>query len=88
MKRRNKNGVFAAIRMAARAHHVLTAGTILCVAASVVASLLPPLLLARIIDGLTQDDYIAFPYGKNVKDGAKTEMDENGDTKENPGMYW
>ena len=53
MKRRNKNGVFAAIRMAAQAHHVLTVGTILCVAASVVASLLPPLLLARIIDGLT-----------------------------------
>ncbi len=53
MKRRNKSGVFAAIRMAARAHHVLTVGTILCVAASVVASLLPPLLLARIIDGLT-----------------------------------
>ena len=53
MKHRNKSGVFAAIRMAARAHHVLTVGTILCVAASVVASLLPPLLLARIIDGLT-----------------------------------
>ena len=53
MKRRNKSGVFAAIRMAARAHHVLTVGTILCVAASVIASLLPPLLLARIIDGLT-----------------------------------
>lgn len=53
MKRRNKSGVFAAIRMAARAHHVLTVGAILCVAASVVASLLPPLLLARIIDGLT-----------------------------------
>ena len=53
MKRRNKNGVFATIRMAARAHHVLTAGTFLCVAASVVASLLPPLLLARIIDSLT-----------------------------------
>lgn len=53
MKRRNKSGVFAAIRMAARAHHVLTVGTILCVAASVVASLLPPLLLAHIIDGLT-----------------------------------
>ena len=53
MKCRNKSGVFAAIRMAARAHHVLTIGTILCVAASVVASLLPPLLLARIIDGLT-----------------------------------
>ena len=53
MKGRNKSGVFAAIRMAARAHHVLTIGTILCVASSVVASLLPPLLLARIIDGLT-----------------------------------
>ncbi|WP_294722249.1 ABC transporter ATP-binding protein [uncultured Gemmiger sp.] len=53
MKRRNKSGVFAAIRMAARAHHVLTVGTILCVAASVIASLLPPLLLAHIIDGLT-----------------------------------
>ena len=53
MKRRNKSGVFAAIRMAARAHHVLTVVTILCVAASVVTSLLPPLLLARIIDGLT-----------------------------------
>lgn len=53
MKRRNKSSVFASIRMAARAHHVLTVGTILCVASSVVASLLPPLLLARIIDGLT-----------------------------------
>lgn len=53
MKRRNKSSVFASIRMAARAHQVLTVGTILCVAASVVASLLPPLLLARIIDGLT-----------------------------------
>ncbi len=53
MKRRNKSIVFDAIRMAARAHHVLTVGTILCVAASVVVSLLPPLLLARIIDGLT-----------------------------------
>ncbi len=53
MKTKNKNGVFAAIHMAARTHHLLTVGTILCVAASVVASLLPPLLLARIIDGLT-----------------------------------
>ena len=53
MKRRNKSSVFASIRMAARAHLVLTVGTILCVASSVVASLLPPLLLARIIDGLT-----------------------------------
>jgi multidrug efflux pump subunit AcrA (membrane-fusion protein) len=25
----------------------------------------------EILDGLNQDDYIAFPYGRNVKDGAK-----------------
>ena len=52
MKTNNKSGVFAALRMAARAHYPLTIGTLLCVAASVIASLLPPLLLARIIDGL------------------------------------
>ena len=50
MKTNNKSGVFAALRMAARAHYPLTIGTLLCVAASVIASLLPPLLLARIID--------------------------------------
>ena len=33
-------------------HRLLTAGTILCAAASVAASLVPPLLLACIIDGL------------------------------------
>ena len=53
MKSKKDNGVFEAIRMAAMSHHLLTAGTILCVAASVVASLLPPLLLAGIIDRLT-----------------------------------
>ena len=52
MKSKKDNGVFEAIRMAAMSHHLLTAGTILCVAASVVASLLPPLLLAGIIDRL------------------------------------
>ena len=60
MKTKNTNGVFAAIRMAAMAHHLLTVGTILCVAASVVASLLPPLLLARIIDGLTAGLSLTF----------------------------
>ena len=52
MKNRRKNGVFEAIRMAAVTHRLLTAGTILCAAASVAASLVPPLLLACIIDGL------------------------------------
>ena len=59
MKKRT-NGVFSAIRMAAMSHHLLTVGTILCVAASVVASLLPPLLLARIIDGLTAGIPLTF----------------------------
>ena len=53
MKTDRKNGVFTAIRMAAASHPLLTAGTLLCVAASVAASLLPPLLLARVIDQLT-----------------------------------
>ena len=53
MKTSNKNGVAAALRTAALAHCFLTVGVILCVAASVAASLLPPLLLARCIDSLT-----------------------------------
>lgn len=53
MKTSNKNGVAAAMRTAAMAHCFLTVGVILCVAASVAASLLPPLLLARCIDRLT-----------------------------------
>ena len=53
MKTSNKNGVTAALRTAAMAHCFLTVGVILCVAASVAASLLPPLLLARCIDSLT-----------------------------------
>lgn len=54
MKNRQKKGVFAAIRAAAGEHRLLTVGTLLCVAASVAASLLPPLVLARIIDRLTR----------------------------------
>ena len=49
MKKKNDHGVFAAVRMAAASHRLLTVGTVLCVAASVAASLLPPLLLARVI---------------------------------------
>ncbi len=58
MKR--KEGVFAALRTAAREHRLLTAGTLLCVAASVAASLLPPLLLARVIDRLTDGVSLTF----------------------------
>lgn len=48
-----RNSVFSAVCGAAAAHKLLSAGTLLCAAASVLASLLPPLLLARVIDGLT-----------------------------------
>ena len=47
------NSVFAAVCGAAAAHRLLSVGTLLCAAVSVLASLLPPLLLARVIDGLT-----------------------------------
>ena len=53
MKTKQNNGVFAAIRDAAAARPLLPVGTLLCVAASVGASLLPPLLLGRVIDRLT-----------------------------------
>lgn len=52
MKNSNKNGVFAAVLEAMRTHRFLTVGTVLCVAASVASSLIPPLLLARVIDRL------------------------------------
>lgn len=48
-----RNSVFAAVCGAAAAHRLLSVGTLLCAAVSVLASLLPPLLLARVIDGLT-----------------------------------
>ena len=53
MKTKHRPSVFTAVRVAAQTHALLTLGTLLCVAASVGASLVPPLLLARIIDDLT-----------------------------------
>ncbi len=60
MKMKHNTGVFAAIKTAAVSYHFLSIGTILCVAASVVASLLPPLLLAHIIDRLTVGISLTF----------------------------
>ena len=51
MKNKNKT-VFAAVRVAAVTHRFLTAATLLCVVASVAASLVPPLLLSHIVDRL------------------------------------
>ena len=60
MKNKNKIGVFAAVHEAALTHLFLTFGTVLCVAASVGASLIPPLLLARVIDDLTGGIPLSF----------------------------
>lgn len=55
-----KNNVFCALKSAVRSHRLLAAGTLMCVAGSVAASLIPPLLLARIIDSLTQGISLTF----------------------------
>lgn len=47
-----RSGVFTAVLASAGSHRLLTLGTLLCAGSSVLSSLLPPLLLARIIDRL------------------------------------
>ena len=79
---KRKNGVFEALRMAAAAHRLLTAGTILCVAASVLASLVPPLLLAGIIDRLTAGIPLTFLaallyFGSLAREGALSSAQES-----------
>ena len=58
--KKNKKGVFAAVRSAAATHKLLSTGTLLCTAASVLASLLPPLLLGQVIDSLTDGVVLTF----------------------------
>ena len=53
MRNQKKAGVISALKAAVRSHRILTIGTLLCVAASVAASLIPPLLLKDMIDRLT-----------------------------------
>ena len=31
----------------------------------------------EVIGGITEEDYLAFPYGNKVKEGAKTKISEN-----------
>ena len=57
---KNRKSVLTAVLTAAGAHPFLTAGTILCVAASVLASLAPPLILADAIDSLTDGNALSF----------------------------
>ena len=58
--KKQASGTFAAVRAAVRAHRLLAAGTILCVGAAVVSSLVSPLVLARAIDTLTQGQPLSF----------------------------
>ena len=53
MRNQKKAGVISALKAAVRSHRILTISTLLCVAASVAASLIPPLLLKDMIDRLT-----------------------------------
>ena len=81
MKRRNNGGVFTALKAAARTHRLLTVGTLLCVAASVAASLLPPLLLAQVIDRLTGGLPLTFTavllyFGSLALEGALSSAQE------------
>ena len=81
-KKKNDHGVFAAVRMAAASHRLLTVGTVLCVAASVAASLLPPLLLARVIDRLTAGLPLSFLavllyFGSLALEGVLTSAQES-----------
>ena len=82
MKKKNDHGVFAAVRMAAASHRLLTVSTVLCVAASVAASLLPPLLLARVIDRLTAGLPLPFLavllyFGSLALEGVLTSAQES-----------
>ena len=76
-----RNSVFAAVCGAAAAHRLLSVGTLLCAAASVLASLLPPLLLARVIDGLTGGIPLTFAaallyFGSLALEGVLTSARE------------
>lgn len=76
-----RNSVFAAVCGAAAAQKLLSAGTLLSAAASVLASLLPPLLLARVIDGLTGGIPLTFAaallyFGSLALEGVLTSAQE------------
>lgn len=81
MKKKTNEGVFTAISLASRTHKLLTIGTVLCVAASVGASLIPPLFLAKIIDRLAGRISLTFTavllyYGSLVLESVLSSVQE------------
>lgn len=81
MRNQKKAGVISAFKAAVRSHRILMIGTLLCVAASVVASLIPPLLLKDIIDRLTGGMPLLFTavllyFGSLVLEGTLSSAQE------------
>lgn len=81
MRNQKKAGVISALKAAVRAHRILTVSTLLCVAASVVASLIPPLLLKNMIDRLTGGMPLLFTavllyFGSLVLEGTLSSAQE------------
>lgn len=81
MRNQKKAGVISALKAAVRSHRILTISTLLCVAASVVASLIPPLLLKNIIDRLTGGMPLLFTavllyFGNLVLEGTLSSAQE------------
>lgn len=60
MMRNKKSGVLSAIISAAGTHRILSVATVLSAAASVAASLVPPLLLADMVDSLAAGKSLVF----------------------------
>lgn len=81
MRNQKKAGVISAFKAAVRSHRILTISTLLCVAASVAASLIPPLLLKNIIDRLTGGMPLLFTavllyFGSLVLEGTLSSAQE------------
>lgn len=81
MRNQKKAGVISALKAAVQSHQILTISTLLCVAASVVASLIPPLLLKNIIDRLTGGMPLLFTavllyFGSLVLEGTLSSAQE------------
>ena len=81
MRNQKKAGLISALKAAVRSHRILTISTLLCVAASVVASLIPPLLLKNIIDRLTGGMPLLFTavllyFGSLVLEGTLASAQE------------
>lgn len=81
MRNQKKAGVISALKAEVRSHRILTISTLLCVAASVAASLIPPLLLKNIIDRLTGGMPLLFTavllyFGSLVLEGTLSSAQE------------